>query len=587
MNAKYTEKDVVETLEHILAYHMFDSSPRAQDFLKYVVHESLEGRSGKINGTTIGQDVFEKGEDFDPIQDSVVRVYARRLRFMLRDYFLEHPARDPIIITIPKGGYKPLFVKNLTYKPDPPTFSSPAIGSSRLPNLKLIIASVIGVIIISAAFLLGSKQFAPDAPKVAQGQVDHHTLSYPIIAVAPFKNKTGIEDYDFLEESLQQKMVEDLSRFSLIRPLVYDSSYETLLTGKDKIYQYAFSGVILSVGPEMDLYIKLVDIENASLIFERRIRRSNNTSDYFDSLSEIVSELSGNFAGLEGAIVERRLETIEKQIDDDTLRILNLEAFECVGLVGKLVEDPSPALYKRIYRCLDRLLKENPENSTLTSAFGWITYVGAVSYEPVLRARDVNPDINAEDGIALMERAVKIDPSDAWAQQTLSAFKAGAGDTQGALKHGEMAVIANPGDPDNLTSLSKHLANVGQWDRALVLAQEALDRNPKPSSHYYHTFFLSALYNDDNSALQREADNIAALEDYYAFFYSYLAAIANEDDVRIEELQPDIDAIAARSDDGIMSLVNRSMWSDELRIKARALLIKNGTISPETTGAND
>ena len=580
MSADYTEKDVTQTLEHILAYDMFESSPRAQDFLKYVVHETLEGRSEKINGTTIGQDVFEKGEDFDPIQDSVVRVYARRLRFMLRDYFLEYPARDPIIITIPKGGYKPSFAKNLTYRPDPPTLPSPAIGSSVLPSLKLMFSSIIAIIAISTTFLWISKPIAPDEEQVTPEQANHHALNYPIIAVAPFKNETGTEDYDFLEESLQQKMVEDLSRFSLIRPLAYDMAYEALLAEDDKSFEYAFSGIILSVDPELDLYIKLIDIENSTLIFERRIRRSNNNSDYFDSLSKIVSELSGNFAGSEGAIVEKRLEIIEEQIDDDTVRILNLEAFECVGLVGRLVENPSPALYRRIYVCLDKLLKESPEHSTLTSAFGWITYVGAVSYEPVLRARDVNPDISAEDGIALMERAVEIDPSDAWAQQTLSALKAMTGDTQGALKHAEMAVIANPGDPDNLTSLSKHLANVGQWNRALAYAQEALDRNPNPSSHYYHTFFLWALQNENAAALQEAADNIASLEDYYSFFYSFLAAVANGDEARTAELRPDIDKLAARNEAGIMPIVNRLVRSDDLRSRARALLVEGGIVSP-------
>ena len=91
----YSDEDIIETLNNILASETFRSSERASSFLKYVTIETLEGRAERLNGTTIAQDVFEKGADFDPSQDTLVRVTARRIRSMLRDYYIEHPARDP------------------------------------------------------------------------------------------------------------------------------------------------------------------------------------------------------------------------------------------------------------------------------------------------------------------------------------------------------------------------------------------------------------------------------------------------------------------------------------------------------------
>ena len=103
---KHTNEEVLETLNNILISEIFRDSPRAQVFLKYVVTETLEGRADRISEMSIAQDVFGKTANFDSAQDTIVRVSARRLRYMLRDYYISYPAVDPVILTMPKGSYK-------------------------------------------------------------------------------------------------------------------------------------------------------------------------------------------------------------------------------------------------------------------------------------------------------------------------------------------------------------------------------------------------------------------------------------------------------------------------------------------------
>ena len=105
-SVRYNQKDVRRALENILKSTMFRASPRAQDFLKYVVIETLEGRADQISGTTIGQDVFKKDASFESAYDAIVRVGARRLRSKLRDYYLDEKRYDRVILTMPKGSYK-------------------------------------------------------------------------------------------------------------------------------------------------------------------------------------------------------------------------------------------------------------------------------------------------------------------------------------------------------------------------------------------------------------------------------------------------------------------------------------------------
>ncbi|MGJ5819915.1 hypothetical protein [Paludibaculum fermentans] len=82
-----------------------------QRFLQFIVEETLAGRSSQIGEYGIGVAVFDRGADFEPMLDPIVRNDARRLRFKLLEYYRLTPVdpADSLIIDIPKGGYVPAF----------------------------------------------------------------------------------------------------------------------------------------------------------------------------------------------------------------------------------------------------------------------------------------------------------------------------------------------------------------------------------------------------------------------------------------------------------------------------------------------
>src|SRR5262249_50929223 len=61
----------------------------------------------------IALELYRRSTDFDASLDSIVRVDARRLRDRLREYYAESVA-DPVIISLPKGRYVPVFEKGNT-----------------------------------------------------------------------------------------------------------------------------------------------------------------------------------------------------------------------------------------------------------------------------------------------------------------------------------------------------------------------------------------------------------------------------------------------------------------------------------------
>lgn len=97
-------------LQRILASPVLEPCPSLCRFLRYVVEETLAARAGAIKEYTLGLEVFERGDAFDPRADPIVRVQARNLRTRLARYYAGPGFDDPVRIDLPKRTYVPVFV---------------------------------------------------------------------------------------------------------------------------------------------------------------------------------------------------------------------------------------------------------------------------------------------------------------------------------------------------------------------------------------------------------------------------------------------------------------------------------------------
>ena len=96
-------------LERILASPGFTGAGRLGPFLRYVVERGLKGDAAGLKESVLGVEVFQRSPDYDPRTDPIVRVEARRLRSRLEEYYSGDGASDPVRISLPKGGYVPVF----------------------------------------------------------------------------------------------------------------------------------------------------------------------------------------------------------------------------------------------------------------------------------------------------------------------------------------------------------------------------------------------------------------------------------------------------------------------------------------------
>jgi len=106
-----TEREILDHLEDICATEDFRRSSRCSGFLRYVVGETLAGRTDRIKAYAIAVSVLGRDENFDPQVDPVVRIEASQLRRRLERYYLTDGAGSSIRIDLPKGSYVPSFVR--------------------------------------------------------------------------------------------------------------------------------------------------------------------------------------------------------------------------------------------------------------------------------------------------------------------------------------------------------------------------------------------------------------------------------------------------------------------------------------------
>jgi len=99
----------LELLRQILASRTFAKSVRLARFLEFICLRTIAGKARELNEQQIGIHVFDRSPAYSASDDSIVRTQARLLRQRLEEYF-EHECPDSLqVVSIPKGGYVPVF----------------------------------------------------------------------------------------------------------------------------------------------------------------------------------------------------------------------------------------------------------------------------------------------------------------------------------------------------------------------------------------------------------------------------------------------------------------------------------------------
>ena len=97
-------------LSKILASDAFHRSTRSKQLLEYLIGHHFGTNPDPLHEAEIGRRLFERGENFDPAIDSIVRASMRQIRNRLADYYANEGTAEKWELQIPKGDYRLLFL---------------------------------------------------------------------------------------------------------------------------------------------------------------------------------------------------------------------------------------------------------------------------------------------------------------------------------------------------------------------------------------------------------------------------------------------------------------------------------------------
>src|SRR5579862_8122229 len=96
-------------LEAVLASGIFAASSNAARLLRFICERAADGAESPPTESDIALHALGRRPDFDPRQDSIVRVEAHRVRKRLKEYYETEGASHPVHIVLPAGQYVPQF----------------------------------------------------------------------------------------------------------------------------------------------------------------------------------------------------------------------------------------------------------------------------------------------------------------------------------------------------------------------------------------------------------------------------------------------------------------------------------------------
>jgi tetratricopeptide (TPR) repeat protein len=163
-------------MEKILGTPPLDVSPSLSRFLRYIVEETLAGRTAGLRELALGQNVFDRGDTFNPRVDPIVRVQARNLRSRLAQYYAGPGVDDPITIELPKGTYIPVLMARTPgiegSSPAPPPETPPPEPGPQPSTSKLSSRATLGLVLPLVVLAAGALWLLRPHPPAQAGA--HH-----------------------------------------------------------------------------------------------------------------------------------------------------------------------------------------------------------------------------------------------------------------------------------------------------------------------------------------------------------------------------------------------------------------------------
>jgi serine/threonine-protein kinase len=434
-------------LEKILADGLFAGSAALSRLLRHVVGQALEGNTDRLKEYSIGVEIFQRGEAFDPRIDPIVRVQARNLRARLKEYYEAPGKDDPVLIDLPKGSYVPAF-----------RLAAPAVSAvPHPPGLRLWWAAA--ALVTTVALVAGALEY--------YGQRFRRSGAASV-AVLPFLDLSPNHDQEYFSDGLTDELINALSQVEGLRVVARTSAFrykgaaqDVREVGRALNVRSVLEGSVRREGGRVRVTAQLVDTANGYQLW----------SGAFDK------EMTGVFS-LQDEISSAIVDTLR-------LKLANGQGTQCARCRTTNVEAYNRFLEGRhfTYRLTEAGLRKGIESFAQAIALDpefAPAYAGlADAYNLLAQMGELRPKEAMPKARAAARRALSLAPNLAEAHVALAAvLEAYDWDWAGAEREYRLAVQLNPSSPWIRYWYAGYLWDQGRTHEAFREIRKAYDMDP-------------------------------------------------------------------------------------------------------------
>ena len=441
LTAKDDADQIRAQLQKILDHPEFQATDRLRDFLRFVVAETLAGRSAELKGYTVATTVFGRNESFDPSSDPIVRIEAGRLRRVLERYYLVVGERDPIRIDIPKGGYVPRFTRH----------AQPRTRATDRPVND------------------------PDRPPLPE--------SGPTIAVLPFRDLTGDPDQAFFMSGLVEELVNEVNHYESV--IAIPCQQAEVGVGGGRIItppvepgeaRFILGGSVRRDEEELKIAAQLTDAATVRQVWGESYRVMLEPGQMLAAQEELARNMMAAIAD-EYGVIAKRLTRESSQVPPS-----ELGTYDALLRYHHYMLLMTPETYEEAFEALSKATEAEPNYGPAWSALA------------NLHAHAYVFDLPGSEGELLIaidyaRRGATLEPGSQLARTILSYVYLLNGDLDHSRSEAEAALGLNPNSPNYVGTIGFILVLGGEFDRGEELLRQATALNPRHPRWFHHALF--------------------------------------------------------------------------------------------------
>jgi adenylate cyclase len=498
LSVQHDERRIRAELERVLNSTDFAGSERHRRFLSYIVEETLAGRGDRLKAYNIAIEAFNRGPDFDPQQDSIVRIEAGRLRRALDHFYLTEGRDHEIQIVVPKGSYVPQFrspgdpVEHVAHELPPTPAACP---KRRAPRI----------------FVMPFEQEGenPAVPGFARGFVRQ-----VIVGLTRFNSVHvyGAETTERLGQRLRPDAVPD------------QLTVDFVLSGTITLWEDNFA---------VDLLLQ--ETESLRYLWTERFIRKLIPDSIHVLRDEVAAIVAQRLAQPYGVLFSRAL-------DDDGGSPENLDGYRAVVEFYQYVRTFQKERLGPARRMLEQAIERDP-------TFGEGHACLSQLYSQHARFMSKSPaELReyADRAFHHARQALLLAPNSSHAHHALALAYWFSGDTTRSLESYQTAISLNPNNTDLMADLGSRYCLLLDWERGVPLVEESYRRNPCQSSTYRTVLVLYHFAERQYAEGLRQAQLIDAPDVVYKHIVLAACAVragehalAREAIAAIERMEPD------------------------------------------------